>query len=227
MRTYSLNEIFFDVIDTEVKAYFLGLMYADGNLEKDRPRISIGLQEEDCYLLNGFKNSLQYNGPLIYKKRTNRPNNKRLWALQLNSQRLYEGLIRCGCTPNKSLTVRFPIETEVPTAILNHFIRGYFDGDGCIMYRVDGNRHRQNLTICVSHEFGKDMQRFLFSKLNIDLSLDIHPCSKISILRCSKSLDLYKFKDYIYSNATIFLRRKKQIFDSLKLFNTNNLQEKN
>ena len=45
-RTYRANDDFFDVIDSEIKAYLLGFLYADGYLASDG-RIGIRLQIDD------------------------------------------------------------------------------------------------------------------------------------------------------------------------------------
>ena len=51
--------------------------------------------------------------------------NKHLWNI-LNSY---------GCTPRKSLTLKFPdIKIFKSKDLIRHFIRGYFDGDGCISF---------------------------------------------------------------------------------------------
>ena len=52
----TINENYFDEINSEEKAYFLGLLYADGcnhNLDKKK-KISISLQEEDKFILEQF-----------------------------------------------------------------------------------------------------------------------------------------------------------------------------
>lgn len=48
-RTYKVVEDYFDNIDSEAKAYFLGLLYADGNLSSEEGRncIKITLQKKD------------------------------------------------------------------------------------------------------------------------------------------------------------------------------------
>ena len=45
---------------------------------------------------------------------------------------MFNDLIKQGCVPNKSLILTFPNKYQVPKNLINHFIRGYFDGDGSI-----------------------------------------------------------------------------------------------
>ena len=60
-----LKERFFEIIDNEEKAYFLGLIIADGNVFKDstgrQASISITLDLKDEYMLLKFKKALNAN----------------------------------------------------------------------------------------------------------------------------------------------------------------------
>lgn len=67
--------------------------------------------------------------------------------------------------PNKSKVLKFP---EVPDDLVRHFIRGYFDGDGCVSYRLQldkrYNKLRQFLTIrfiCGNRSFLKSLRDVL------------------------------------------------------------------
>ena len=53
-RKYTLNENYFDIIDTQEKAYIVGLLFSDGCISEINNAISISLKEEDKDIL--FKN---------------------------------------------------------------------------------------------------------------------------------------------------------------------------
>lgn len=55
LRKYDLNQEYFDVIDTQNKAYFLGFLYADGNVSKSNNAIQIGLESRDLHILESLK----------------------------------------------------------------------------------------------------------------------------------------------------------------------------
>ena len=58
----------------------------------------------------------------------------------LNSPHLVETLISYGCTPRKSLTLKFPdFNIFKSQSLINHFIRGYFDGDGSVF--ISNEKH--------------------------------------------------------------------------------------
>ena len=63
-RKYSINENFFDVIDTEEKAYFLGFLYADGCNATNRNAVILSLKEDDRDILEKLNSLLQPQKPL-------------------------------------------------------------------------------------------------------------------------------------------------------------------
>lgn len=73
VKNPKLKERFFEKIDNEEKAYFLGLLIADGNVFKDntgrQASISITLNLEDKYMLLKFKEVLQANTNIGYDGR--------------------------------------------------------------------------------------------------------------------------------------------------------------
>ena len=65
-RKYPIQEDFFDVIDTEEKAYVLGLLYADGYNNTDRNSVSLSLKESDKEILEKVTSLIQPTKPLSY-----------------------------------------------------------------------------------------------------------------------------------------------------------------
>ena len=136
-RRYLCDDHFFDVIDTEEKAYWLGFLAADGCVESPRGAmkaatgISLHLAETDREHLGRFTRAIQFDGP-IYEKPPQRyaeyVGQARCLA-RVTSEQMAAALIGHGVVPRKTAVLRFP--TTVPERLLRHFIRGYFDGDGC------------------------------------------------------------------------------------------------
>lgn len=129
------DENYFKRIDTEQKAYWLGLLYADGNVYESKGVTQITLQNEDGYLLYKLAECLQYDGKL-YSDRG------KYTKLIIHSIKMMNDLIKLGCVPRKSLILKFPTEEQVPKELQRHFIRGYFDGDGCIAMRKKPITHK-------------------------------------------------------------------------------------
>jgi|SRR5437660_9429602 len=127
-RKYSLNEAFFEKIDTEDKAYWLGFLTADGTVGNDY--VKLALQERDAEHLYKFTSSLQSNHPIVLRKNTLQGKVYRYAEVWIGSTRLVTALKQLGVGERKSFTVS-PCE-QVPINLLPHYWRGIFDGDGFI-----------------------------------------------------------------------------------------------
>ena len=210
-RKYSLDESMFDFIDNEWKSYFLGLMFADGcvRLPESGWRTSISLHEKDkeileklCIHIYGNKN-LKYQKPKIVKSKNGKTyNNSGAYTLSINSKKIIKKLISYGCSPQKSLTLDWPV--NIPENLLNHFIRGYFDGDGSVCART--------ISFVSSDLFCQKLKKFLDDKLHINTKLTKRLYEKVSRLSLHKMKENKILYDYLYGNATLFLERKRSKF---------------
>lgn len=135
---YKVNENFFETW-TPSMAYVLGYWYADGSLE-DASYIRgkyIRIVSKDYSIIQKIKRLLESEHKIVFREPhevcfpddNQTYKNKGNYLLRIGSHKLYNDLIKIGLTPKKSLTVSFP---SVQNEFLCHFIRGYFDGDGCI-----------------------------------------------------------------------------------------------
>jgi hypothetical protein len=125
-RLYSVNGNAFDVIDTEHKAYFLGLLYADGSVYKRS--LCFSQKERDEILVKRLKAFLQSGHPI--KKTMAKCNGKEYPQRRIfvTDEHLVDRLRELGIVahrPTHKETVR-----QIPTELHRHFIRGFFDGDG-------------------------------------------------------------------------------------------------
>lgn len=145
------NEHIFDTIDTEEKAYWLGYIYADGYINNPKPRTTgqidynfeLCSKGDDIEHMKKFANFIELENPLKITKADNKGHTR--CRVCLSSRHLWETLNSYGCTPKKSLTLKFPNESIFKDlSLIRHFIRGYFDGDGCISF---GNKEHTYLTI--------------------------------------------------------------------------------
>lgn len=125
-KRISVNDTYFETIDTKDKAYFLGLIVADGSVNKNAFKIQ--LQEEDVDILNLFKKYIEYEGEVKFIKKATE-NRKNTGLLNIYSQKIAKDLIKLGVIPAKSHFTYFP---DIPEEFHSHFIRGVFDGDGCV-----------------------------------------------------------------------------------------------
>lgn len=120
-----VNQNIFQVIDTEEKAYWLGFLYADGSVGSADNRIELTLAQCDQTHLVKFKNFIGLDNKIAYREKT------KAYRYSFKDGKVKADLIKLGCVPKKSLILTFPTDDQVPSYLLRHFMRGYFDGDGC------------------------------------------------------------------------------------------------
>lgn len=212
MRRFTFNEHYFDNIDTEDKAYILGLLFADGNNHKNT--ISIGLQEKDKKILEIVKTKMEFTGNLYFRQ-SNNPKHANQFRLDLRSKILSSRLNDIGMVPKKSLILKFP--TTIAVDLTHHFIRGYFDGDGSISYSEKGGLCYPNFSIVGTWDVCNNIYN-IFMNLSDSIKLYIEKYGENTFKVRSGSqkncLSIYK---YMYENATIYLERKKDMFSNVRV----------
>lgn len=123
----SIRHDYFTEIDTPVKAYVLGLLAADGNVQSERPIIRLVLNDKDRGVVEMVRDELAPEYPV----RTYEGEDVAVFAV--SSERIASDLGTYGIVPNKSLSLVFP--SELPEDRWHDFLLGYFDGDGSLSYR--------------------------------------------------------------------------------------------
>lgn len=218
-RKYPIDENFFDVIDTQQKAYVLGLLYADGYNNTDRNSVNLTLKESDKEILEKISSVIQPTKPLgLY--RTNKSqkgfeNSQNAVSLTIANKHISRRLVELGCGKAKTHNLTFPTEEQVPSHLIRHFVRGYFDGDGS----VSGDKQKQ-FCFVGTIDFLLPLQQVLieelgFSKTKLDQRHKDREDS-IRALRYCGINQCIKFRDWLYEDSTIYLKRKFDVFSSYK-----------
>lgn len=214
-RKSNVNNFIFEKIDSEEKAYWLGFMYADGNIQYDESkninRIELGLQARDRSHLVKFKNFLQSTRDPKFREKTNS------YRVMFSCKNMCEDLIKLGCTPRKSLTLKFPSYNQVPKKLIKHFVRGYFDGDGSISLKE--NSIIVNISILGTKEFLEQM--LIESKINESLKKDSRHENNTFYIKFNTKNGL-DFLNWMYNESNIHLDRKANKIK--ELFNRRNLK---
>lgn len=208
-RQYNFNKQYFYNIDTEEKAYWLGFIYADGCISQsskhNQNRLIISLSAIDVNHLYKFKKSIEFTGNIaIYKNMCPKAGLKNYCRIHINNKEFIEGLIMHECIPRKSLVLKFP---EINPLIIKHFIRGYFDGDGCITL---GKDRLAQISLLGTHEFINSCVQIIYENLNIKLNVN----KNRSVFKFQTS-SLYNVKtilNWIYKDSTIYLDRKFKLY---------------
>lgn len=220
---YYIDESIFNTIDSEEKAYWLGFLYADGYISKDKSLITLTLSSKDREHLIKFANFLKTNSPIRdYKVKGNRgtltKESYNASSINIYSNIIKNDLITLGCVNKKSLILTFPKEKLIPKEFIRHFIRGYFDGDGSVFISHEHHWRNQTLTNVIHWRFIGTLN--MLENIKKQINIPIGVISKVKKASENTYELAYKrtkwaqtFYNYLYKDSTIYLDRKRQIFN--------------
>ncbi|GGC88169.1 hypothetical protein GCM10007216_18630 [Thalassobacillus devorans] len=193
---------YFDHIDTEDKAYFLGLLVADGYIYEKDHSIRLILQHEDSDAVLGFTLYIGAEGRNNYFVEKQNLRWKDKYAFRGSSKHMYHSLQKLGVVQGKSGKEVMP---DLPDHLIPHFIRGYFDGDGLTC----PGPSRKYSGFCGSKGILTSIQYHLGTTLTLQEGAG----------------EIYKFTggvgfsrvlyDYLYAGANIWLNRKRRRMDEI------------
>ena len=233
-QKYPINEDIFDNIDTEEKAYWLGFLYADGNVCGSQYRVRLSLAKEDIEVVQKFSNFIFGQERIKnYIQPKNRQSSQNLVYVDVCNKHVALQLPKLGCPPKKTFIITFP--EWLDEKLYNHFIRGYFDGDGCLSNYKEKQIGRGKLTkgliiseydkahfsVLSTKEFLESLQA-VFITLNISSGINKRHKNRKNnnyTLYVSGNQQIARLMDWLYKDATIFLQRKHNKYIKLKDIN--------
>lgn len=201
-----INSSVFNNIDTEEKAYWLGFIFADGNISSEGNRFEINLSIKDIDHLIKLKNFLEYEEDI--RVETHKEFGTVICRLAVRNKELWDTLNDKGCTPRKSLTLQFPnISIFENPLLIRHFIRGYVDGDGSLgIYN-----NIENLSILGTELFLKSILEYIPVLGYIRNKSSINYKNEAFELKYS-SKKARQVARFLYEESTIYLERKYNIY---------------
>ena len=219
-RKYDVNDNYFDIIDSQEKAYIFGLFYADACNYEYSGRIKIDLQEDDKEILEIIKDKLEYTGTLKcyyekYKKIGDKTYEcKPSVRLLINSKHMSEQLALKGCVYDKSKVAMFPDRGVISDNLIRHFLRGYMDGNGTISYWIDNEntKHKKfQVGFCGTSDIINTISQIISGKFKC--SPDVRsrfPDRDNNNLQLSiaGNRKCKEFLDWLYEDANIYIKRK-------------------
>lgn len=213
---YHINEDYFNQIDNEHKAYWLGFIAADGSIrERDRNyrslRLTINLSNKDYNHLQKLQHDLSSNIPIKYRSSTDAA------SFVVTRKKIVEGLIKNGVKKDKTQHLEWP--TQLSYILQQHFLRGYFDGDGCFALSIKCKRWLSGyMQVIGNYKFLESMQSFLHTScdLNIGKIYANHGSKITGFIQWSGNNQFRRCTSFLYHNATIYLQRK---FDKVQTIN--------
>ena len=206
-RKYNANDNFFS-IESANMAYVLGFIAADGSISKNDNRIKIGLSTRDKEQLELIKTIMGINYPIKdYVNSENYEVSELIWTCQQHKI----DLAKYGIVPNKTYSLVFP--KQLNKQYWRDFIRGYFDGDGCITGR------KPEWKICAyKKEILETINDFFYENGIEKVDIIKRKNENLYDIRFASLSSLRKIYQLIYYSDNIpYLKRKKEKFDSYKM----------
>lgn len=214
---YLVNENFFKKWTQEM-AYTLGYLYADGSLEDASyirgKYIRVSSVEENNIIK--IRNWLSSHHTIVSQPPISR-NGKIRYLLRIGNHELYNDLEQLGLYPNKSLTITFPV---VPKKFLSHFVRGYFDGDGCVRISMREGARKIQVISKLCTVFTSGSKKFLE-----DLAIQLHTIASTKQLKIynghrsfmlsystEDSVKIFKFM-YEKVSTDAYIQRKASVYE--------------
>jgi intein/homing endonuclease len=206
-----MDKFIFEDIKESWQAYFLGFLFSDGYI--GNREVAIKLCYLDEQILIDLKNKLGCGA--ISKRKGNLVKHingvylsKDYSILRIYNVKMIKELEKFGMTKNKTFTIQLPTNINY----FNHFLRGYFDGDGCLTFSKTGDKKYPKIKIASNDLFIKQLLDYL--KIG-----SISKQGRISVLTITKRKDIEYFAALIYKDCDICLERKKNKFIEYDLIN--------
>lgn len=203
-RKYTLNQYYFNQIDTEEKAYFLGFLLGDGYHNEKAFSTVIEVHNKDIDILLKFKIALECDKPLVIRK------NRDSSILSINSKILSSDLKQLGFIQNKSFELSLPVD-KIPTNLLRHFCRGLYDADGSFSLNLKKNSYVFQSCLVVSEIACNQIGTIISDALDIKYYI-CKPNKKhttqirnFNVWGIDRTLKLI---DWLYQDSNIYLNRK-------------------
>lgn len=188
---YSRDTLFSELPREEVQ-YWLGFIAADGSLSY-RGTLSLNLSPKDFNHLNKY----------IEFSSANFLSGQNYIRAYFDNKQVAQRLISYGITPSKTRT----LEMNIP--ITRHFIRGVFDGDGCISL---GKKSNKFSIVSASEKFAVQIFDFFKSE---SVLLNFNCYNGLYMISTGAYDKLRVVNEILYKDSTVFLERKKAVFGSV------------
>lgn len=200
-RKLELNESYFYKINDSNKAYWLGFLFADGSTSGNN--VSFGLKRSDEDQIKSFKRDLSSGHKISH---VISGYGSQMASISISSKKLVAQLNRNGLVPSKADRIQYPI---IPPSLDKDFIRGFFDGDGCIGLNLNKRTQRRYWGWSVYSE--SDL--FLIQMQQKLKDAGIYSNINGKELRVRQRQMLMKLYKYLYPSDR-FLPRKENLFAS-------------
>lgn len=217
-EVYRINHNYFNKIDNPNKAYWLGMLYADGSMIERQYSIKLYLQGFDMMHVHQFQIALETNYPFEFyinnRKGSYGNDDTQMCGLKVRSEQMFKDLCGLGCVPRKSEILKFPTREELPFEFVKDFIRGYTDGDGSLSFTAPVNKRHYSIEWCGTESMLQGILKY-FREIGIETKANVRPIKRhrfLHKLSFNGNNLAPKVINHLYDDCDTALFRKKNIY---------------
>lgn len=177
--------------------------------------LELTLCQRDKQHIQKFLNCLNCNIPLKERNIVLNGQRYKSYRVVINCTNMCKDLCNLGCVPNKTYSLNFPPSNLFCKDFIKDFIRGYFDGDGCISVNSKTNRIELNVTGSIGMLSGISSELIQLKLLHKAPKI-YHTNKTIGMIYIYGRETIKQVLDYLYLNASIYLDRKYHTYISFK-----------
>ena len=210
---------FFTDIQTEIQAYLLGLHASDGSVDETRKTFRMSVSEQDVETINLYKTFIsnnakiyRYEGGVVHGRKNKIYKQPPFISIDITSSELVKSLVDLGFGYKKTYCeLHLP---KINQELIKHFIRGYFDGDGCITCWYVGAKGNRKERVRAKFDVVSKTKSILQEIQNIfrleGIKTQINYLKRDDMYRlCTSSkTQIIKIFNYLYSDSNFYLSRK-------------------
>lgn len=196
-RVYSVDDTYFDNVDTSNKAYILGFLWADGHNNTRKGIVEMRLQERDKHILDDISDEMHNERPLYYIREKG-SNQQDTYKICITSRQISDALLSYGMPSNKTYILEWP--KHLRDDLIPHFLRGFTDGDGSI-----GSSFVEWVGTKMMME---KIQEILFAHLGISCTICNTRTDIIKTIKIGRKKYIQAILEWIYKDADLKLNRK-------------------
>ena len=230
-RAYSIDDDYFETIDSQKKAYWLGWLITDGyviseintkrNGVNNVNHIGLHLQKTDYSVLEELKTELKASYPISTRKRSVREikngktiNSNESCTLEFSSAKMVQDLAKYGIHQNKTYDVVFP--KELDRKYYPGFIAGVISGDGCINIKLNhGKTYILRCMIAGTFDLIDNIKNILVKEIGVNPDKKI---TKNKGSKCLYTLELNQTETialyyWLQKNGISLMERKNKLIE--------------
>jgi len=224
VRKYKFDENYFENIDTRNKAYITGLLHSDGfiNIKSNQVRLKL----TDLELVKKVSDVIYENGRKLYFDSSTKENHKPNLSLVVTSNKFMNDCIKHGCVHQKTFNLKFP--TTIPEPLMGDYLRGMFDGDGCVHVNNNFKYRPATIKIVATKNWSLGLVEWLKERdIKSTIYDDKRHDDRVTGFTISNVQDVIKFYYLIYNNIEneLFLDRKYEKYKDYINFKIENTDE--